>query len=188
MATIINASVSQGLVMTSDLSGQLQLQSNGVAVTVPAVAGTMMVSGNMPAFAAYQATSAQSVSANTFTKITLNSIATTGFDTNSNFSTANSRFTPTVAGYYQINASVSTTTALASNIYFNAYITKNGSVAYQTTGYPSPVNSFSAFIAGVVYCNGSTDYIELCAQSNSAYTVQLGTSNTFLNGFLARSA
>ena len=83
--------------MTSDLSGTLSLQSNGVAVTVPAVAGTMMVSGNMPTFSAYN-TSSQSVTSSTFTKITFD---TEVFDTNNNFAT--SRFTPTVAGYYQCN-------------------------------------------------------------------------------------
>jgi hypothetical protein len=45
MAVTINASTTSGLVMTSDLSGTLSLQSNGVAVTVPAVAGTMLVGG-----------------------------------------------------------------------------------------------------------------------------------------------
>ena len=45
MAVTINASTSAGLVMTSDLSGQLQLQSNGVAITVPTTAGTMLVGG-----------------------------------------------------------------------------------------------------------------------------------------------
>ena len=45
MACIINASTSAGLVQTADLSGQLQLQSNGVAITVPTTAGTMLVGG-----------------------------------------------------------------------------------------------------------------------------------------------
>ena len=45
MAVTINASTTSGLVMTSDLSGTLSLQSNGVTVTVPTVAGTMLVGG-----------------------------------------------------------------------------------------------------------------------------------------------
>jgi hypothetical protein len=173
MAVTINASTTSGLVMTSDLSGVLTLQQNGVSLPNGGVA---------PAFSAYQS-STQSVSANTFTKVNLQA---TQFDTNSNFSS--SRFTPTVAGYYQINASVSTTTSLVSTTYFNSYIAKNGSTAYQTSGYPAPANYFSAFVGGLVYMNGSTDYIELYTQSNSAFTTQAGTSNTFLNGCLVRGA
>ena len=180
------------LVLTGDTSGSVTVAVPAVAgtntATIPAATGTVMVSGNMPAFAAYQTTSAQSVLANTFTKITLNSIATTGFDTNSNFSTANSRFTPTVAGYYQINASLSTTTPLATTVYYNVYITRNGGAYYQTTAFGSPGNYFSAFVGGVVYCNGSTDYIEMYGQSNGSYSVHLGPSNTFLNGCLVRAA
>ena len=179
MAVTINASTTSGLVMTSDLSGVLTLQQNGVSLPNGGVA---------PAFSAYQ-TAGQSISANTFTKIQLNTKSSPGFDTNSNFdAVTNYRFTPTVAGYYQINASVSTTTSLISTTYFNSYIAKNGSAAYQTSGYPAPSNYFSAFVGGLVYMNGSTDYIELYTQSNSAFTTQSGASNTFLNGCLVRGA
>jgi hypothetical protein len=140
------------------------------------------VAGNGPAFFGYQ-NSAQSVSANTYTKINLQA---TLFDTNTNFSS--SRFTPTVAGYYQVNASLSTTTSLTSTTYFNVYISKNGSTYVQTTAYPAPSNYFSAFIGAIVYLNGSTDYVELYGQSNSVFTVQAGSSNTFFNGALVRSA
>jgi hypothetical protein len=141
------------------------------------------VAGNGPAFSACQTSSAQSVSANTFTKITLN---TEEFDTNNNF--ASSRFTPTVAGYYQINGSISTTTPLATSVYYNVYIAKNGSQYATTTAFGSPSNYFSAFVGTVVYLNGTTDFIELYAQSSGAYTVQTGLVNTFLSGVLVRAA
>ena len=130
------SSVLNAIPATAGSVGTTYLAAGSVTQTI---LGTN-VAGNGPAFSAYQTTSAQSVSANTFTKITLNSIATTGFDTNSNFSTANSRFTPTVAGYYQINASLSTTTTLANPAYYNVYITKNGTTVYSTTAFPSPSN------------------------------------------------
>jgi len=141
------------------------------------------VAGTGPAFSACQTGSAQSVSANTFTKITLNAEE---FDTNSNF--ASSRFTPTVAGYYQINASLSTTTPLATSVYYNVFIAKNGSAYAQTTTFGSPSNYFSAFVSTVVYFNGTTDYIEMYGQSSGAYSVQTGISNTFLSGVLVRAA
>ena len=55
------------------------------------------VAGNGPAFSAYQST-LQSFSSNTVTKVLFQ---TEEYDTNSNF--ASSRFTPTVAGYYQLS-------------------------------------------------------------------------------------
>lgn len=142
------------------------------------------VAGTGPAFFGYQ-NSAQSVVANTFTKINLQAEV---FDTNNNFDTSTSRFTPTVAGYYQINASVATTTVLSSSIYYDVFIVKNGSTYAQTTAYPSPANYFSAFVGSVVYMNGTTDYIELYGQSNSNFSVLTGQVNTFLNGALVRAA
>ena len=54
MASIITATVSSGLTQQADNSGVLQLASGaGNLVTIPSVTGTAMVSGNMPAFAAY---------------------------------------------------------------------------------------------------------------------------------------
>jgi hypothetical protein len=178
MSVTINASTSAGLVMTSDLSGTLSLQSNGVAVTVPAVAGTMMVSGNMPAFSAYP-TSNQAITLNTWTKLTL---GTEEFDTNNNFSSG--RFTPTVAGYYQICAEVGcdTSTFLGVNLY------KNGS-AYKNLAslYPSP--SFTASCSSaLVYLNGSTDYIELYVLASANVNIYSGVANTYFSGVLVRTA
>jgi len=110
------------------------------------------VAGNGPAFSAY-ATSSQSISSATFTKITLD---TEVFDTNNNF--ASSRFTPTVAGYYQVNGNMrcggtSKTVAVVA-------IYKNGS----SYGYGNQINGTSAIqlvVSEIVYLNGSTDYVEL---------------------------
>ena len=153
MASIITATTTSGLTQSADNSGVLQLASGtGNLVTIPSVTGTAMVSGNMPAFSAY-ATSNQSISSATFTKITFD---TEVFDTNSNF--ASSRFTPTVAGYYQVNGNMrcggtSKTVAVVA-------IYKNGS----SYGYGNQINGTSAIqlvVSEIVYLNGSTDYVEL---------------------------
>ena len=189
MSVVINASTTAGLVMTSDLSGTLSLQSNGVAVTMPAVAGTMMVSGNMPAFSAYANTS-QTVSVNTFTKVTL---ANKDFDTNNNF--ASSRFTPTVAGYYQFNATLhiegGTTTTQ-----FILVIAKNASIVPRlidtspsATLASNTLASFSA--SSLIYMNGSTDYVELYGYYNGGTCTFSGTSTyqySYLSGSLVRAA
>lgn len=104
---------------------------------------------------------------NTWTKIQFN---TKTFDTNNNYdNTTNYRFTPTVAGYYQVNGSIGFPSYTAT--YVNLVIYKNGSVY---SGYGSGYNSSAGMVSftttDLVYLNGSTDYIEI-------YVVQ-GTSGT----------
>ena len=176
MAVTINASTSAGLVMTSDLSGVLTLQQNGVSLPNGGVA---------PAFSAY-ANNSQTITASTFTKVQLN---TEEFDTNNNFDSAtNYRFTPTVAGYYQINGqtnatSTSTLTRIIPAIYKNGTAYKYGSDITATDSRSS--------ISSLVYLNGSTDYIEYYVLLNG--TGVLSTSITaiidnYFNGCLVRGA
>jgi len=125
-----------------------------------------------------------SISTSTWTKITLN---TTLFDTNSNFSTSNYRFTPTVAGYYQINGFVEFNSATTS---LNAFVAiyKNGSV-YQYGSHAgfNATNGIGLTVSTVVQCNGSTDYIELYATQNTGST-QTVSSSSYMSGSFIRSA
>jgi serine/threonine protein kinase len=85
-----------------------------------------MVSGNMPAFSYYQNT-VQSLSAATLTKIVFTAL---DFDTTSGMYSS-SRFTPTVAGYYQINAAITASTAYTTG---QCAIYRNG-VQYKIVEY-----------------------------------------------------
>ena len=175
MASIITATTTSGLTQSADNSGVLQLASGtGNLVTVPAVTGTAMVSGNMPAFSAYN-NAAQSLSNNTLTKIQCN---TEEFDTNNNFdSTTNYRFTPTVAGYYQVNAGTGIAGSVATG-YVQASIYKNGSVFKSGfSSYDSTTGTGGATVTSVIYMNGSTDYIEFYARQNTG-TSQPIVANT----------
>lgn len=121
------------------------------------------VAGNGPAFSAYQSSS-QSISQNTQTKVTLD---TEDFDTNNNF--ASSRFTPTVAGYYQIqgNFKYASNTSTFLQSVANVTLYKNG-IAYkggtQNTLGGAAYTAFS--VSCVVYLNGTTDYVELYTAHN----------------------
>jgi len=175
MAVTINASTSAGLVMTSDLSGVLTLQQNGVSLPNGGVA---------PAFSAY-GTASQSIANGVWTKIAYN---TELFDTNSNYDNAtNYRFTPTVAGYYQINAVLSTT-ANATGLAFIA-IYKNGSAYCYGNTVP---NSNGGYITAnsLINCNGSTDYIEIYVYQNSGVSLNFGSSASQFqfSGCLVRGA
>ena len=149
--------------------------------------GTVMVSGNMPAFSA-SFTGTQSVTSNSITKVTLN---TKQFDTANAFdATTNYRFTPLIAGYYQFSYAVKGDANSGTLNAVNGQIYKNGSEPIQTylTGsyvYPTSSNEANSTGSILLYMNGSTDYVEL-------YGKILGTSpyfaGAYLTGFLARSA
>jgi hypothetical protein len=153
-------------------------------VTVPNASGTAMVSGNMPAFLAYK-TSNQSISASTKTKVTFD---TEAFDTNSNF--ASSTFTPTIAGYYQFNTSLSIATPSTTS-YAQPYLYKNGTMYLAGTESQIFSSSYAgAGFSGLVYCNGSTDYIEIYVELgiNGALYGQALPAYTFFSASLVRAA
>lgn len=136
---------------------------------------------NAPAFSA-SASAQTSLAATAFTKVLF---ATEEFDTNSNF--ASSRFTPTVAGYYQINASVQ---ILGTIPYALASIYKNGSAyKYGSQEQGSQIDPIKT-VSGLVYLNGSTDYVEVFAYNGTASPVNtVATSTvTYFDGHLARVA
>jgi len=179
MASIITATNSSGLTTSADNSGVLQLASGaGNLVTVPSVTGTVMVSGNIPTFYAYQSASPQSLSGGAVTKVTLDAEL---FDTNNNF--ASSTFTPTVAGYYSLTALV---TVAASNQEIVAYIRKNG--AGVINGIDITTNSYNSIVSGIQYANGTTDYFEIYCYVSSTRNVSNVLSTTYFTGSLVRTA
>jgi hypothetical protein len=158
-------------------------------ITIPDATGTMMVSGNMPAFSAYRGSSNQSVSSNTWTKAQLN---TEDFDTANAFdSTTNYRFTPTVAGYYQINGSIApdSTVSFGTGVYVAIY--KNGTLyrAANVNNTVAPTASIPC-ISAVIYFNGSSDYVELYAYFAGGSGMQIATTynSSSLSGCLMRAA
>jgi hypothetical protein len=172
------------VVISGDTSGAITLSAPAVSgtntATLPAATGTVMVSGNMPAFSVYQ-TSSQSLSAGTWTKITFD---VEEFDTNSNF--ASSRFTPTIAGYYQINGGVvfgSASATIMISIYKNGSIYKRGSQSGSASA-----SGQSSIITSVVYFNGSSDYVEIYGHSGVSNNTSNTIDQTWFNGTLVRSA
>ena len=140
------------------------------------------VAGNGPAFSAYS-TAGTTVPDATHTKITYDS---EDFDTNSNF--ASSRFTPTVAGYYQINANNRFGPMTVSSNFLSIY--KNGSQLVRGSGTSLSSSGFNyPTVSSIVYFNGTTDYIEIYSYQNSgsSQTTDYGTVYKF-SGALIRSA
>ncbi len=162
----------------SNTDRTLTLPDNTGTILTTATAGVPV---NGPAFSAYGTTAQQNVTANVATKVQLNAEA---FDTNGNYDpTTNYRFTPTVAGYYQINYAVYPYTTITHII---AYLYKNGaSITFnQAFG-----GAASAVGSCLVYMNGTTDYLELYASVAGTTPAIFNRADlTYLNGSLARSA
>ena len=106
-------------------------------------------------------TSDQTLTSGTWTKVQLNSVE---FDTAGCFDpTTNYRWTPNVAGYYQTSFGVEFSAAGAlSAIITSVY--KNGTADHYGS-YSPGVSSVAGVSAGsgLVYMNGTTDYLELWA-------------------------
>jgi len=142
------------------------------------------VAGNGPAFSAYQG-SAQTLSSNTWTKI---QFTTEEFDTNSNFDNAtNYRFTPTVAGYYQVNATI---TAGATYTTGQLAVYKNGTsfkLGAGNQGAGIGVSNIWA-VNALVYLNGSTDYIELYGNLVFGQALNPNNNATYFQASMVRAA
>ena len=154
--------------------------ASDVVVTVPARTGNLAVDG--PAFSAYQS-SAQSYTSTVFTKL---QFQTEEFDTASCFDNAtNYRFTPTVAGYYQISGGANIPVGSAQEMIVFVY--KNGAV-FKTLQNIVGVLNRGCYGSTLVYLNGTTDYVELYVYVNASGTVFTGASSTYFQGYLARAA
>lgn len=159
---------------------------DGVIVQADLASG---VAGNGPAFSAYKSGGNQTITSSTFTKVQLN---TEEFDTNNSFDpTTNYRFTPTVAGYYQINGAVNgesstgTLTRCLASIFKNGVELKRGSDTLISAG-----GAYLSVVTSIVYLNGTTDYLELYAFITAGTTAVVAgnLALTYFSGALVRAA
>lgn len=163
--------------------------ASGAVIQADLAAG---VAGNGPAFSAYR-NSQQLVSNNTFTKLQAN---TEEFDTASCYdSSTNYRFTPNVAGYYQVNGNIylgtngSLNGTCLTSIFKNGSRLKDGVLLY---GGGAVGQLCFSQVSALIYLNGSTDYIELYGLINGSgspfFESASGGTASYFQAFLARAA
>lgn len=143
--------------------------------------GFQLASTMAPAFSAYSNTTQTGVSAATWTKIVFQ---VEEFDTNNNF--ASSTFTPTVAGYYQLNACSDLNPSSGSPQAYGLY--KNGSRIKRGTGSYTYISENYCNLSSVVYANGTTDYFEIYCYMQNGGQVYSGQADCYFNGIFVRSA
>ena len=178
------------IVLVGSTSGSVTLQEPAVAgntvFTLPAATGTVMVSGNMPAFSAYRSGSDQTFSSTTWTKLQFNSEY---LDTANCYDpTTNYRFTPNVAGYYLFTLTPLISAASSfTEVYIQLY--KNGAGINQyalwslTTGV---FNTIAPSIQSIVEMNGTSDYMEGYAYVG-ATSPQFNSGGGVFTGVLLRN-
>jgi hypothetical protein len=154
------------------------------------VGGTISVNDNLavngPAFSAVS-TATTTIPTDIQTKI---NFQLEEYDTNNNF--ASSRFTPTVAGYYQLNATVRLDGTSGTGEMM-IVIWKNGSEYKRGTnqrGVQIATDFWSMQVSTTVYANGTGDYFEVYVQhgGGSNRTVTIGSNITWFNGCMLRGA
>lgn len=131
-----------------------------------------------PAFSA-SSSGTTSATTSTWTKIPF---TVEEFDTNNNF--ASSTFTPTVAGYYQINSAIYFQNNALGAVYMRLY--KNGSVYKDGLFIPNSNLGPNINISTLAYANGTTDYFEIYGWQSSGSTLTIG--GIYFQGALVRTA
>jgi hypothetical protein len=166
--------------------------TNGAAtLTLPATTGTLAING--PSFSAYIGTNQVLATANVQTLLEL---STEEWDTNSCFNNTGSTvtlngisvpaysFAPNVAGYYIVGGALSTNGGNFQSVFLN----KNGSnYKILASWYPSSTY-FSQCSSAMVYMNGTSDYINILAQSSATETFYAGSTNTTFFAAMVRGA
>lgn len=158
-----SATATNNFVIKTNVDGSGKLSRGNVGATTQDIltwdaSGKVSYPQNLvPAFSATGSNSG--LSNGTVTKA---SVTTERFDTNANYDAPNSKFLPTVAGYYQCNCSMSGgggTNTTGGGI----ELRKNGTLEIpgnSLTSWSSAGGGISASASGVIFLNGSTDYVE----------------------------
>lgn len=167
-------------------SGSTIEQDGSTILTVDG-SGNITPSNNLypkvPAFRAYLGAS-QNITSGVYTKVAFN---VENFDATSVYDTTNYRFTPTVAGYYNIIHTIrfditsGATTAVVGNIYKNG--TRYSINFIDRTGQADSTITSS----DILYLNGTTDYVEIYGLiiGTSPFFEHLNSDNTcFFSGHL----
>jgi hypothetical protein len=172
-----------GLPVSTGISGLGTGVATALAVAVGSAGGFVT---NGPVFRAYVDT-AQTITSGSQQKVTF---GTETFDSNNNFAT--SRFTPTVAGYYQLNATVRIAGGSSTG---ETMITiwKNGSEYARGTnqqGTEQGTNFYSMQVSDIAVANGSTDYFEIYIQqtSGAGKDTTVGSNISYFSGCMIRGA
>jgi hypothetical protein len=139
--------------------------------------GGFSVEANPSVFRVHQSVSQTTTSGSNATV----NFQTKDFDPNNWFDTSTNRFTPTIAGYYHVTASIRWNTSVDWDI-CDLYLFKNSSVYMSYSDAHQRYDNL--VVTGLVYLNGTTDYLEVVAfqVSGSNKDIRNYSQETFFCG------
>jgi hypothetical protein len=155
---------------TSRFNSNLDVSGNAY------ISGTLLtnkVSSGTPMFQANSCS--QSIVISTYTKLIMSN---TTYNMGFCYDNTTGRFTPTLAGWYVITGKLNPVT-LSPQI--RLFIYKNGVLEKYLNVALSPIGT------AMVYCNGTTDYLELWAFSAGAFICDGISTNNYFEGYYLRS-
>ena len=97
------------------------------------------------------------------------------------YNTANGRFTPQVAGYYQFNAALRV--ASGTNAEKVIILAKNDTELHSGVS-SAGSNVYVSTVSAVIYLNGTTDYVDVRVYSDLALTSTTTSTTSYFQGFL----
>lgn len=162
------------------------------SISISQLSGT--IAGTGPVFSAKLSADQTIASSSTWTKLLFN---LEDFDVGSCYdNSSNYRFTPNVAGYYQVNFTGAMETLIEQNNNARISIYKNGSSYRETTVLNSGAvglnNSIgyvvNASVSMIVSMNGSTDYLEVWAYQTYGSNALMVRGNSTFSACLVRGA
>jgi hypothetical protein len=152
---VTNAKIADStLDLTSKVTGILPVANGGTGVS------------SIPKFRVKQSSDQSIANASGITVQFNDKTASGAFDIGGYFNTTNYRYVPLVAGYYFFASTV--TIKSATPDYVIIFIRKNGATIYRNLGMESNAANahVPAHVSGIIYMNGSTDYIDVQVQHN----------------------
>lgn len=166
--------------MTTKVKG-----TEGIEFPDATVQATAADSG--PAFLAKKSTTSNITSATTTVVVCDTEI----FDTDNAYDNVSGKFQPSTAGYYQLNGAVCVSGSGTLTGFVAASLRKNGGditlIGAQSSGANTMVNYLAS---SLIYLNGTTDYVELCAYITCSTPKIAGDSTnsliTFFSGAFVR--
>jgi hypothetical protein len=185
ISQIVTNSIADSAVVTVDIANGAVTQaklgtnvaSNGPAFSAFASSNTALA--NNTVLVGYQTKVFDTAGAfnNTGSTVTLNGISVPAF-----------AFAPPVAGYYQVNASWATNSANAQYMFMSIY--KNGSVGTGVIGSFIQTNGIGGVttISGLLYLNGTTDYIQAYVFDSITCGTTTGQQYTYFQASMTRAA
>jgi hypothetical protein len=178
------SSTGSGHTIASGVTNNAGVASGTIGSGVAFPVGTAM---NGPTFSAYKTVN-QTIANNVVTKVLFE---TEDFDTNSDYT--NSRFTPTVAGYYVLSAMVILGAGTFSRLHLHIY--KNGATYRRMVNQEATsavFDDWSGHGSLLVHANGSSDYFEVWMDQRASSTADnlsagSGSFRSWFTGYMVRT-